>query len=478
MKVAFVTPASPRLKMATSSPPINLGILAAVAREAGHEARIFDGVIGQDYKRDLIAWSPDVACITATTPQAPLAYSLCERLKDAVPTIMGGIHPTVMPEEAAQHADAVVVGEGEAAMLELLGMVARKERPPRITEGKPVMDLDTIPAPAWDLIEVEKYMHAYDNASNAFPYGMGAGVIRLGNVLTSRGCAGGRCAFCWNSHRTAPVRWNSAGRVVDDLKFLIDRYKINAAFFVDDEFVAHKPRLEKIAALLKEGGISPDFALGCQARSTSLDVGTCRLMKSMGFRFASVGFESGNGRVLSMLKCGITSIADNERALKNASEAGLMIGGSFIFGTPTETKAEMLDTLRFIEKHDEMVFIGINVLIPYPGTAIWSMAKSMNLLPGAVDYEKLIPTSKAADTYITCSTMGADSFQSFIMDLQRITFTRSKMNLIAKSEPTVGGRLRSYAGLYRHKLFWYMLARHPMRSLGYLSWHIVRGAQA
>lgn len=426
------------------------------------EVKIFDGIAGQDVTEAVLGFNPDVLGITATTPQAYDAYELADWTHtaglDVEPFIvMGGVHPTVLPEEALKHCDCVVKGEGEKAVLQIVQLLQKKKKVPPVIEGEYIKNLDDIPSPAFDLMDIEYYMKTQDNPSRAFPFGLKH--ARLGSLITSRGCPY-RCTFCWNSFRQTPPRWHSAERVVDEVCHFVDRYRANSIFFVDDEFAVNRKRLKKVADLFKEHGVN--VVWGCQARATTLDYELMKLMGSMGggCKFVSVGFESANQRILSFLKNNTVTVEQNEQVLAEARQAGMMIGGSFIFGSPTETKQEMLETLSFIENHEELAFIGVNVLIPYPSTEVWRLCRKKGLLPEKLDYTKLVPTSKADNTYIVCDTMSAKEFKRLVLDIQRIAIVTEKTRLVYKSSRTP---VRDFLGLFRHKLYWYMVLRHPKR---------------
>ena len=105
--------------------PLNLGFLASYIRkkDPSLDVKIFDGIAKQDVTALLLEFKPDIIGVTATTPQAPDAFRLLDWAKFHLPEcflVMGGIHPSVLPIEAVEHADCVVIGEGEIALTEII----------------------------------------------------------------------------------------------------------------------------------------------------------------------------------------------------------------------------------------------------------------------------------------------------------------------------------------------------------------------
>lgn len=458
-RVALVVP-EPSAKVVVNAPPLNLGYLASYLRTYGKdvEVKIFDGIIQKNLLPEIIKFQPEVVGISATTPLAYDAYSLSDELRKNLEntiTVLGGVHPSAMPNEGIQHADSVIVGEGEKALLEIVNNYPNK--PKKIIEGSPIMDLDEIPSPAFDLLDVETYLKARDNAGFYYPYGLDH--VRTGTIITSRGCHF-RCVFCRNSGRKEPVRYHSAERVVNEVELFLERYKVNSMFFLDDEFAINYKRLKKIGELFKDRGISVPW--GCQARTPTLTYNRMKYMKSMGCRFVSVGFEHGNERMLKFLKKNSTTVAQNNNALLEAERAGMKIGGSFIYGSPTETKEEMEDTIKFILEHPQFVFVGVNVLVPYPGTEIYSICQKKGLLPEKVDYRKLVPTSKAEETYVVCDTVNPKYFKNLVMDAQRRTWVIARTHLLKQTKQYP---VFDWLKHFKLQVWNWMLFNHPKNML-------------
>lgn len=449
MKIALVVPNSD-LKLNNACVPMNLAFLANYlrAKMPSVDVKIFDGVTSEHVDHQLFFYQPNIVGITFTTPQAPYAYHLADTLKHNRPDIfiiMGGVHASAIPKEASEHCDCVVIGEGEKALVDIIHKRKLDVAVPKIIEADYIRNLDEIPIPAYDLVNVKEYL----KHGPPFP-GLKHPIMSL---VTSRGCPH-RCPFCRNSWRQEPVRYFSAKRVLDEILLCHNHYGVCDFFFNDDEFIINKKRLRELAQLFEKYGITHWIRWGCQARVNTLDLETLKLAKRMGCVVVSPGFESGTQRILNYLKCGTTTIEANERALTLAKQANIIIGGSFIFGSPTETLEEMKQTFAWFENHKDMKFIGINTIIPFPGTDVWHYALSHNLLPEKVNYKRLVPTSVPSKTYIINRTVPAKTFNRFVTDIQHIAWVLTQVRLG-----------RGFWRLARFKTWWWMWLRYPIKML-------------
>nr|HPG70289.1 cobalamin-dependent protein [Candidatus Hydrogenedentota bacterium] len=164
MKVALVNPG-----VAAALKKENLGIayLAATLEQTGHETRVIDENAGQDVERELAAFRPDVVGISCMTMYAERAYAIADavRNKRGVPVILGGAHPTALPDEAIQHADCVIRGEAEWTLPKVLD----SGRIEGVVEAVPPADLDALPFPARERLDLDFYAGAGEELAG-LPY--------------------------------------------------------------------------------------------------------------------------------------------------------------------------------------------------------------------------------------------------------------------------------------------------------------------
>jgi anaerobic magnesium-protoporphyrin IX monomethyl ester cyclase len=447
LRLALVVPTL-SLKVADCGPPLGLAYLASYIRAyvPNVEIRIIDGLAGQNPEKSLSDFKPDIVGITATTPLIKSAYLLTDNIVKRLPKatiVLGGPHPSVMSEEALEHCDYVVVGEGELALVQIVKEVMDKGKPakPQIVKGLPFDCLDDLPSPAFDLLNIEYYLNRHYLEPLMSPPVMG--------LVTSRGCPF-RCAFCYNSGRSSKVRYFSAERIVKDIIFLHERYGVNNLMFQDDEFLINNQRLTELAALFKIYGVDKWLKWGCQARVTTLNKDMLTLLEIMGCVLIVPGMESYNPRMLNYLKSGSVKQSDLDKVVGLFEGSKIILYGNFVVGTPTETIAEMWDSIKFFVNSPKLVSIALNVLTPYPGTKVWSDCQEAGLLPKKVDYSTLVPTKESG--FNVCTAKQKD-FEAFLKHADRITF-------IFRTVRFKPG-MKTFFGLWRAKTWWWMWLVHP-----------------
>ncbi|RLE49825.1 MAG: B12-binding domain-containing radical SAM protein [Candidatus Methanomethylicota archaeon] len=369
------------------APPLGLAYLAAVLEKNGYDVKILDAPVldytFEDVKREVRSYDPDVVGVTSTTPTIYDAIRTVNAAKEAKPevfTIIGGPHPTFMPEETLSMSpklDAVAIGEGEMTLLELVkslennqpiedvkGLAFRKGDEIRFTPKRPfIEDLDSLPFPARHLLPMERYMV------------FGKQTL-LANIMSSRGCPY-NCIFCSSSLMFGKkFRGRSPGNVVDEIEELVDKYKVKHIEFADDNFTFDQKRAINIAKEILRRGLNIAFA--CGARVDNLSRELLYWLKKAGCNMIYVGIESGVQRVLNALRKGI-KIEQIVKAVKMIKEVGIEVTGSFVIGAPGETREDVKQTIKFAKKLD-LDFAQFTVITPYPGTYIYEYAKREGLL--------------------------------------------------------------------------------------------------
>jgi radical SAM superfamily enzyme YgiQ (UPF0313 family) len=355
--------------------PLSLGFLASYLEKNGIEVHIIDEMAGDNVENKLKNINPDLIGLTAMTMFVPETYRIATWIKNNfdIPIIMGGPHATAMPEEAIKYVDTVVVGEGEKVFLEMAKDTSKIKK--GIVQGQIIENIDEIGMPARHLMNMDFYLSQNDQI---------AGIeMRSESIITSRGCPY-RCVFCRNSLRPEPVRFNSVGHVINEIKYLINNYKIEGLAFTDECFSANRPRLIEICKKLIEEGINKKLKWECQTRSNLIDLELVKLMKKAGCIQIAIGFESGSDRILKVINKGNT-VEQNKKAIKICKEAGMRLRGCFMIGNPTETLEDIEMTKKFIEEND-IDFVGVFLTTPYPGTELWNYAKKNNLIPDKFDW--------------------------------------------------------------------------------------------
>jgi anaerobic magnesium-protoporphyrin IX monomethyl ester cyclase len=318
MKVILVQP--PNLqrsgdwkKMKVSRPPINIALLASYLRKFGHEPVIYDfdwfegGV--NEMCDIILLQKPDVVGFTCLTPRIEITLLMAAKLKEragSLPIVIGGAHVNAVKERALYAADIdyAIYGEAEDAFVELMRSIETKVDPGGIRNliyrrnGKVLMnpvrafisDLDALPFPAWDLLNLQDYKDP--GVFNGLHMG----------VMTTRGCAW-NCIFCssgvvWGRN----VRFRSALNVVDELQYIAEKLEITNIMFYDDTFTLNKARFLTICREIVKRRLNLRYY--CQLRVDTIDEEIADGLAESGCITAALGIESGDEKILATLKKG------------------------------------------------------------------------------------------------------------------------------------------------------------------------------
>src|SRR5208283_3246865 len=156
-----------------------------------------------------------------------------------------------------EYADVVVVGEGEKAFLKIVeDLYIRNIKNQGIIEGETVENLDELPSPAFNLIDMKRYFQLLSFCGKKSP--------AIG-ITSSRGCPF-RCKFCYNSFRKTKVRYFSANRIVNEIEYFKNEYGISNVVFTDDDFLTNKERLLNLLSEFEKRKMLGWVKWACQAR--------------------------------------------------------------------------------------------------------------------------------------------------------------------------------------------------------------------
>lgn len=285
----------------------------------------------------------DLIGITAMTHQATRAYELADQFRrEGVKVIMGGMHPTVMPEEALAHADAVVIGEAETVMATLLDDFLG-DRLEKIYRA-PIAQDDRLDIP-WSRREILA----------------GKRYITTQTVQASRGCPYD-CAFCTvTQYFGNRFRYRPAADILAELRSFPKKFVI----FLDDNFLGDPAKARPILEGMSEMGMR----WGSQ---TSLrfaeDPALLKLVAKSGCIGLFVGIESVAGSFSRLAKT--AGETPQSELIKRVRDAGIILETSLIFGFDDHDPGIFDKTLRFVEECSPSVPT-FNLLTPYPGTKLF-----------------------------------------------------------------------------------------------------------
>ena len=357
MKIKLIAPYEQR-EDAISSPfklqRVNLPLLAALT-PPGHTITIVE----EAFAPDDINQDVDLLGITVLTELAPRAYHIGDTYRrKAVKVVMGGIHPTVLPDEALEHADAVVVGEAEGVWLRLVSDAASGQMQ-RIYRAGKMTDLQGLPKPRRDLIPGTK-------GKGYFPIPIG--------VETSRGCPYD-CEFCCIGQTLGQLY---RVRPVQEVIAVIESIDSPHLFFVDDALGLNRNSAKKLFTemiplrrrWLAQGTVS-----------LAEDLELLGLMKRAGCLGLLIGFESVQKSTQNEVNKIRNLRIDFYEAMHRFHDQGFGILGSFVFGFDYENKDVFEQTLEFIMR-SRMDVVQLRILTPYPGTRLYKRLLSEGRLFG------------------------------------------------------------------------------------------------
>jgi anaerobic magnesium-protoporphyrin IX monomethyl ester cyclase len=415
-KVALINPGGNNRYAITE--PLNLGFIASFLEKAGVEVKIIDELAGQNTEKEIKAWRPDIVGVTATTPFVADAYRVLDMCRGmGILAVMGGVHASLLPEEALKHADIIVKGEGEVAMLDIV----RDNIKSGIISRPYINSIDQVPLPARHLMQMDFYLNTRDRLPDAYFFHFIPPHTKTASIFTSRGCPYS-CTFCHNTWRDAPWRFNSPERVVLEIEQLVKTYDAKALFFIEDNFFVSKTRVQKICNLIKEKGI--DIIWAANSRVNNIDLEILKTAKDAGCREVIFGFESGSQRILNVLNKK-TTVEQNRKAVELCNKAGLIPAGSVMIGNPTETIQDVRATQQFLREIDTKS-IGVSITTPFPGTELWNLCKERKLIPDSLEWSDF-----TFDRVVipVCQTIPAKEIEKLFAETMDIVSEKSSFNL-------------------------------------------------
>ncbi len=321
-------------------PPLSLAVVAGLTPREQWETTIVDEAVEPvdfDAPADLVG-------ITAMTPTAKRAYELAAGFRErGVPVVLGGIHPTALPKEAARHADAVVIGEAEGIWTRVLADARRRRLAPFYrAETRP--PLESLPLPRRDLFRPKVY-------------------LTTATVQTSRGCPFS-CDFCsvtrffGRSYRCRPV--------VDLLREL-EGLGQKIVLFVDDNIFGAPARAKQLFQSLIPLRLN---WVGQSSINIAKNAELLKLAAKSGCRGLFVGLESllpENLRAAG--KSLLNRVADYREAIARIQGHGIGVEGAFIFGFDDDDPGIFERTVEFARKV-RLAAAQFGILTPFPGTPL------------------------------------------------------------------------------------------------------------
>jgi len=391
----------------------------AVTREAGHQVYLLDAQAKnlpyQKTMEMLEFFQPEIVVIWCTTPTIynDIAFANMVKIKDkGCMTVLVGAHPSSLPEETlkiSDKIDAVAVNEFDYTIRDLangtpmencIGLVYRKGN--KIIRNKPrpfIEDLNSLPFPAWEFLDV----FDYSDAGKLYPF-----ITQIG----SRGCPN-ICTFCHNRYTISggTFRKQSPQRRLDEIQHDFELFPMLKEIMIEDDTLVSKENerdaLDFCWEIINRG---MDFTWSANARPNITNSLLLRTMKKCGARMFCVGYESGSQEALNVVNKRIT--LDEMRMFSKLTRMNdIEVNGCFMIGFPNETRESALQTIEFAKELNPNT-AQFSVLVPYPATHFYNWAKQNGFIV-AKDWTEWVDNNFEQATVISYPQLSREEMTEF-----------------------------------------------------------------
>ncbi len=363
--------------------PLGTLYVASSLLASGHDVKFLNGAFmtHEEILKDVKEYNPDFVGIYSTTfgwPKAKKTASDIKKIRKGIFICAGGPYPVAMQEQClhdtgAEGIDAVVTGEGEITVPEILdkivrgngldsvqGVVYRKGETTIKNPPRPLInELDSIPFPARGLLGNKNLYIPPPATYRRKPVAV---------IITSRGC-NRRCIFCFqiDRERKSGIRYRSVKNVMEEIQLCLNQ-GFREIKFIDDTLAADYDRAMGIAREIKARKL--DFTWFASACVNQIDKPLLQAFKDAGCWAILFGAESGVQKNLNTIRKGIT-LEQTRNAVKYAKEAGIRVFTPFMFGIPGETFEDGLKTIDFACELNPDV-ANFHAITPFPGTDLYN----------------------------------------------------------------------------------------------------------
>jgi len=380
MKILFVY-TDINVRGGAKSYQFGIGMLSAVLKAHGHDTKLhymFSTYNIGPLREAIQLYGPDVICFSAVSPQYRFVQNVVRQLQpfDAF-TILGGQHPTLVPEclEEIEGLNAICIGEGEYPLLETLEKLEQgcsvenirnlwiKNKDGRIIRNSTrhfIDNLDNLPFPDRDIFDYQSIINSDFNTAL---------------FMFSRGCPY-NCTFCSNhalrhKQKGKYVRFRTVENCLQEIREVVQKYKIKVLYFNDDCFTA---RPDFVYEFCRKYSKEFSFPFDINARSDTLNDNICKILKEAGCRRVNIGIENGSENFRRDVLGRYLSNDDIIRGFESCIRASLKTKSFNIVGFPYETSEIFQETINLNERiNPDSVIIGI--FEPYPGTKLAEICK-------------------------------------------------------------------------------------------------------
>jgi radical SAM superfamily enzyme YgiQ (UPF0313 family) len=389
--------------MAGKLPPLGIAYVAAALETNGFNVEIFDNYLLnksiEEVKMEVKKRSPEIVGISCSSLTFSRCIETAKAVKEVVPSckvVVGGPHPSYMPETMLKHQeiDYVIIGEGEQAIVKLATAITKAKQvtaiakipgvackiDDQIVKKSPafITDLDSVPIPARHLLPMQMY-------DRALPY---LSAKPVDTISIQRGCPY-NCSYCetrelWGN----TCRAFSPQRIVSELEQMDQNYGSKGIYFVGDNFTINKKRTTELCQLIRNSRL--DFKWICETRTDLISKDLLEEMKTAGCQTIFFGVESGSPPILQKLNKNV-NLQEVEQAFKICKQVGIRTATSFMLGIPGETLSDMKATFKFA-KRIQADWCQFNIYVACPGSKLYDEVVSQGLYDQMDNYLARVKT--------------------------------------------------------------------------------------
>ncbi len=384
-------------------PPLTIALLSATLKQAdvgsitaidldlefNHSKKNIDYFVDQAIKR-VEKEEPMVICLTCMTAQFPFIVLFSKKYKLLHPMtkiIVGGWMPTLNPKLVLQlsKCDVVIRGEAERSLPILLHEINSDKwtidglsyihsddvivhNPNSIVLNQP--ELDRLPLPNYDALPP---LSRYQPEFKKFAF----------VVQASRGCVNHKCIFCWNSTKYCDTRWRARNptKVVEEIRYLVEKYNGYNFMFADDSFGADTVWLNKFISLMMSNFKSTEIEYGCSMRIDTIDDCVLENLYKSGLRGIFHGIESGSPRFWKILNKNYSTKVTREyilKTIKKEIKIGIIPKCSFMINLPNETEEDLNHTISLCKELSDIgATFAFQILVPNEGTVLYERYRDL-----------------------------------------------------------------------------------------------------
>ena len=383
--------------------PLTLTTLAAlVPPEIPADIRLIDEGVDEI---DPAAIDADLVGISAITGTAPRAYAIAAALRRrGIPVVLGGVHPTLVPDEAMQHADAIAVGYAEESWPRMLrdfvaGKMARRY------DQIPNLSLANLPLPRRDLFD--------------------GGMVHVAHTLeATRGCIY-QCEFC-----VVPAAWGRPlQKPIADVVADIRQMGARRVIFLDLNLIADVPYAKELFTALAPLKIQWG---GLATTTIAWDDELLDLAARSGCRGLLIGFESLNQAALVETKKAFNMRRDYHEVVRKIRERRIALMGCFVFGFDSDTLDAFGETVEFVMA-SRMDLPRYAIAVPFPGTGLYKRLKSEGRITtenwGLYDGQHVVfePKNMSADELLRHTRRAWTTTYSYASMWKRLSGSRTRL---------------------------------------------------